>query len=102
MSEVQLAFRDRFRDAMLAGRKTMTTRRHRAGQPGDTFTAFGETFTIIGVRSLYVGVVAADYWEREGVASADEFIAIWRELHPEAGWRPLERVIVHEFRRVGA
>lgn len=95
-----IPFRNDFRAALETGAKTATTRTGRYGEEGDTFNAFGMTFVLTDVRKVELGYVARYFHQREGTKSPEEFIRIWREIHPRAGFRPKTIVYLHLFRRV--
>ena len=97
MSEQRVAFLPDWRDLMLSGRKTMTTRTARHAEAGDTFRAFGATFEIVRVTRTSLGVVAEQHYREEGCASPSEFERVWVRLHPRAGFDPAKAVYLHEF-----
>ena len=93
----EIPFLERFRDALLEGRKTATSRYQRLAEPGDRFQAFGAVFRVTAVQKETVAHVAEWLWLREGVDSREEFLEIWRQLHPRRP-EPLEdEVWVHDF-----
>jgi hypothetical protein len=94
---IDIPFQERWRDAMLTGRKTCTTRTKRYGQVGDTFIVFGETFVILGIDRTTLEIVAQRLWQEEGCSSRKEFIEVWNGLHPRRGYRVDDRVWVHYF-----
>jgi len=98
---VAIPFKGEFREAMLSGRKTMTSRYKRYGEPGDYFKAFGKTFTIISVRKVQLSHVKDSFYYSEGFESPREFAKVWALLHPRRGFRPRDEVYLHSFRRGG-
>ena len=101
MAEVHIPFLPRFREPMLADRKTMTCRTGKKGEPGDTFSAWGSTFILRDVYRIRLGIVAAINHQHEGCESPEEFQAVWQRLHP-SGYDPEKVVWLHEFVRRGA
>lgn len=95
--EVNLPFNDRFRDQMLKGLKTMTSRTKRYGETGNTFAAFGATFLIRVTTQFTLGEIARYFYRNEGFSSPEEFIAFWNEIHPRKGYDPEQKVYVHDF-----
>lgn len=101
MVEVKIPFRQEFRDVMLSGEKTMTSRTKRYGNMGDTFKIFGVTFQLTKQPwKMYLGVVAYLFYTKEGLDSEDEFIAVWNEIHPRKGFDPEQQVWAHTFKRI--
>ena len=96
MAEIKLAFLPEFREAMLSGRKTATTRRGVHGEVGDTFEAWGRTFLITGVRDVRLRTVDEVYYHAEGLMAPDYFRVAWR--HCGKRWTPDARVWLHFFR----
>ena len=97
---VAINFLERFRDSMLNNVKTSTTRMKPMGHVGDRFMAFGAEFEILSVEHVHLGDVADILWKEEGATSRDEFIEIWKSIHPRKGFDPKRRAWLHHFRRV--
>ena len=81
MSKVSIPFLPRFKESMLNGTKTMTSRRKRYGNVGDTFDAFGASFQIVEVGRLTLGDIAS-FWKEEGMESLEDFTRTWTQIHP--------------------
>lgn len=101
MTDRPLPFLPDWRDAMLRGTKTATTRTARHAEEGDTFRAFGARFEIVRVARVTLGEVAREHYREEGVASPEEFERVWVRLHPRAGFVATKAVYLHEFRCCG-
>jgi hypothetical protein len=97
---IKLPFRGQFCGKMLAGIKTMTCRPKRMGSPGDLFEAFGATFRLTHVMRMRLGYVGSDCFEQEGCASIQEFMEVWKSIHPTKGFHGDEIVYAHCFVRV--
>lgn len=97
--EVKIPFMDEFKDVLLDGTKTWTSRTRRYGKAGDTFRAFGHEFEIVKVEKRVLWDVA-NHFKEEGCKSAEHFKDVWRKLHRRKGWTPEKRVYVHIFRRI--
>jgi hypothetical protein len=94
--KVKIPFLYRFKEPLLAGEKTCTSRTRKMGDPGDTFDAFGGEFQINYVWRTSVGVVEK-LWKREGTNSEDDFRAVWQQIHQRRGFHPEDLVYVHEI-----
>ncbi|MCK5605871.1 hypothetical protein KAR91_28500 [Candidatus Pacearchaeota archaeon] len=93
-------FADDFEEAMLSGRKWRTSRNKKYGEPGDTFDAFGKTFVLTEVRRHILAYVKMAYWQSEGCSSPQEFVDIWKKIHPRKGFVPDQSVWVHTWNEV--
>lgn len=98
--QVKLPFYERFRRALLDGRKTATTRTRRFGKPGDWFPAYGATFKILAVAVCNLSFVEKFYYEQEGFKKPAGFVNVWIEIHPGNGWVPSQEVYLHIFERM--
>jgi hypothetical protein len=99
--QVFLPFQVEFKDRMLSGKKTSTTRPRRYGRPGDWFRAFGAIFILTEVYQAHLNVVAFTCYGEEGFNSSDEFRTCWNKLHPNVTFeeRPNRTVYLHRFTR---
>lgn len=86
------------RKAILAGRKTATSRTKQYGSPGDYFMLKGRVFIILEVLRLPLDIVMQDYYLQEGFESPLDFMEIWKKLHPKANHRPKQKVYVHIYK----
>lgn len=98
---VYIAFKDRFRQPMLGGIKVCTSRNKPHAAIGDYFIAFDTYFEIIGLYQLPLGQVAKYLWKEEGCKSEQDFISIWKSIHPYKGFDPNWLVYVHVFNKIG-
>lgn len=99
MTTIKLPFKSRFKKPLLSGQKTWTARTRRLGKKGDVFHAFGHEFEIERVERRTLEDVA-DHWREEGCDSKDDFVEVWKKIHPRKGYVPTQRVYVHIFRRI--
>jgi hypothetical protein len=83
---------------MLEGRKVWTSRTSQYGHPGDRFKVFNTWFVIEDVVLMKLGDVVK-HWKEEGVESEDEFVRVWKEIHPMRGFDNEQVVFVHKFRK---
>jgi len=96
---ITIPFKEEFRERMLSGQKTATTRTKRYGHPGDLFCAFGHSFTLTKVDKVYLGDVASTGYEIEGFKTQFEFVQCWERLHPAKGYVFDQPVWLHQFKR---
>ncbi len=85
---------------MLNGTKTMTSRTKIYGAKGDFFEAFGSGFRLDSVDAQPFKVISAQ-WKAEGCSSLDDFLGVWREIHPRKMFEPDELLFVHRFHQIG-
>jgi hypothetical protein len=91
-------FSAEFKEVMLNGKKTKTSRNKKYGEAGDTFKAFKKKFTLVEVKKEMLEDIAENYFREEGFETPEEFIKKWKELHTRKGWIPDQLVYVHEFK----
>jgi len=96
---VKIPFKARFKEPLLDGTKTWTSRTRRLGNVGDTFDAFGHEFEILKVEHRMLKNVAF-HWREEGCSSREDFVEVWKQIHPRKGYDPQQIVKVHVFRRI--
>ena len=96
--KVHIPFKARFREPMLSGVKTMTSRTRKMAEVGDTFDAFGATFRITRVRQWCYWAILRD-WKIEGCSSREDLEAVWQEIHPRKKFKDDDLLWVHGFRR---
>ena len=96
---IYIPFLPEWKDKMLNGIKTHTCRSKRYGQPGDTFKIFGSTFEVVHVWATTLDDVAINYFDVEGCASPEEFIAVWDKIHPRRRFNPDDVRWLHHFRK---
>ena len=101
MAVVVIPFQEQFREAMLAGRKTCTSRTKLYGRAGDTFEAFEATFKLTETHQCPLDFVTVMLFQHEGLRSPEEFKTVWCRLHPRKGWIPDLLVWVHHFTYTG-
>jgi hypothetical protein len=95
--EVKIPFLSMFKEPMISGVKTWTSRTRAFGKPGDTFKSFGRTFVIKKVSKKTLREVA-EHFREEGLSSEEELVSVWREIHPfNKGFNSSQIVFVHQF-----
>lgn len=97
--EVKLPFQPEFKEPMLSGKKTATTRTTRFGQPGDRFQAFGRTFILTEVYRTVLYNIVFNHYEEEGFTYPQAFIECWNKIHRRVSYtqRPARLVYFHRF-----
>ncbi len=90
------------RHALLEGTKASATWLRQYGEQGARFAVDDEVFEITGIAEFPLGYIADAYYRVEGSDSPEEFAEAWGRLSPRLGFRPMERVNDHTFRKVEA
>ena len=98
---IELPFMPEFKDRMLSGRKTATTRTRKFGEAGEHFAAFGVEFVFTSVVRVYLQDVVSTSYKVEGFNSQPEFIECWKKIHPWKGYLPEQKVWYHQFKLAG-
>lgn len=99
MTEVIIPFKPMFREPMLSGKKTATSRTRKYGNVGDAFQAFGAHFILTLVYQYKLDCVAYLLCHKEGFDTPQDFMKAWAKIHPGRGYDPEWEVWVHEFKR---
>ena len=102
MARIQIPFQGRWREPMLQGIKTCTSRNRCYGGVGDAFEVFGAMFQLTMVIKVCLSTVAGGLFREEGCHSPREFIDVWVSLHPRKGWDNKQEVWVHHFEKLKA
>ena len=90
-------FKRYFKNRMLTGKKTATSRTKMLGKPGDRFEAFGEWFQFFKVDRMMLGDVAKLFFHEEGFETKEDFLDCWAEIHPRAKFDLTKPVYLHQF-----
>ena len=77
MGQFEIPFLPEFQEAMLSGRKTVTSRTKKYGEPGDWFEVFGAEFHLIKVFKATLNQIAFLGWYSEGLSSPGDFVGVW-------------------------
>jgi len=96
---IRLPFNIQFKEPMLKGQKTMTSRTSKYGNVGDEFQIFDRTFIITKIYPELLGVVADNHFYEEGFKTRQEFIDFWIMIHPVAKFQLYQKIYVHRFQR---
>ena len=96
--KINIPFLPEWKNNMLTGKKTATTRNKRYGYPNDYFEIFGRQFILLSVYRIKLGSVAHDHYLEEGCNSSFEFIKVWDRLHPRKHYQSEQKVCYHVFK----
>lgn len=96
--KVKIPFKPRFKEPMLNGQKTWTSRTRPLGKRGDIFEVFGHQFQIEKVERRTLQDIFNSHWKEEGCEDPVDFFEIWEKIHPVKGFVPIQRVYVHVFK----
>lgn len=99
--ELEIPFNNVFRERILSGVKTCTSRNKKYGKIGDSFTAFGGEFEIYLIEKRRLDFVALHYNKQEGFKTPQEFVKFWKKLHPRKGFIMNQEVWVHWWKPYG-
>jgi len=97
--QISIPFKERFREPMLSGVKTMTSRTKHYGQPGDWFNAFGATFVLTSIINRHFDYIL-EHWKEEGCVSKEDFLIVWHEIHPRHKVNVSDLFWTHTFQNV--
>jgi hypothetical protein len=100
MAEIHIPFNVWSKQRLKKGKKTATSRRTKYGEPEDTFIVGEQKFQITNVLYLPLRLIANRYYLEEGAKSEEEFIEIWKGIHPIRGWNPDQKVYIHFFKEI--
>jgi len=101
-----LPFQDRFKSAIINGTKTETRRSKSFMQkakikPGDVVkTPFGRSLKILSIHEERLGDISAESVKAEGCESLDDFMGIWKAIHPQKATDLDQIVVVLKFEPV--
>jgi len=95
---VNLPFAPDMAEALLAGRKTKTTRAEDFGE-GRVCMVRGRYFRITRVWPTYLFVVRGAWYREEGFDSPDAFELRWRQLH-RGHFSPDKLVFLHTLQEI--
>lgn len=100
--KIDLPFQPEFKERMLSGKKTCTTRTRRYGRSGDYFTTFGKYFVLTEVYPIRLTRVVYFHFEDEGFDSPQAFIECWDKIHPTVKYndRRDRTVYIHYFQPI--
>jgi len=98
--KIRIPFNNWSRERLKKGIKTATSRNKKYGEVGDTFVVDGVTYELEVVTKVSLQSVLDVCYDIEGAKSKEEFIEIWKEIHPRKGWDPDQKVWFHRFKKL--
>lgn len=100
MTRVGIPFNEWSLERLLDGRKTATSRNKKYGKAGDVFIIRKKVFKLISIEKMKLIIIAKFHYKEEGAKYPEEFIEIWKQIHPKRGWEPDKRVWFHKFEQI--
>jgi len=99
MKEIKIPFNGWSEERIKDGTKFATSRNKKYGDKGDYFRLDGLDwlFTIDFVVKVPLWFVRAWLWKTEGADSPEEFVRVWKQIHPRKGWIEEQEVWYHVF-----
>jgi len=97
MSEIKIPFNKWSKERLETGMKYATSRNRKYGNEGDTFVVDGWVYLITHIIHIPLRFVAEVLYEFEGAESIEEFIEVWKSIHPKKGYIPEQMVYYHHF-----
>ena len=98
--EIEIPFNDWSKKRLINQTKKATSRTKKYGEVGDTFIVDGLVYTLELIIKVPLWFVAEDLYRSEGANSVDDFVSIWKEIHPRKGYRPFDEVWYHHFKEI--
>jgi len=98
--EINIPFNKWSRDKLKKLVKTATSRNKKYGDVGDTFTVDGTVYELTAVCKVSLASIRDVCWDVEGCKSPEEFVQVWKSIHPRKGWDPDQKVWFHRFKKV--
>ena len=101
---LKIPFLDEFKEKILDGRKTATSRTKIYGKAGQVFTAFDNLFILTHIIKMPIETVAYRFYREEGCDSPRDFMDVWFKIHRRLGYVKMSsegrEVYLHLFRKV--
>ena len=101
MKKIEIPFNSWSRSRLNNFTKNATSRNTRYGEPRDVFELENKRYEIVFVVRLPLWFIAKHLHVTEGCFNENEFIEVWRDIHPKAGWTPNKIVYYHYFKCIG-
>ncbi len=96
---IKIPFHDSMKLSILNNQKTCTSRNKKYGIVGDYFILGDNMYFLTAVTRVTLEEVATNFYKDEGFNSKEEFIALWKKLHPLVGYVPTKKVYTHWFKK---
>lgn len=95
---IYIAFRPDMKELVVNGNKIATSRTKAYGNIGDWFEFSNKKFVLVSISKVALKYVADFKYMDEGFVSPEEFIKVWKEIHPYVGYEPNQQVWFHIFK----
>ena len=95
--DIEIPFNKWSRERLKEG-KCATSRNKKYGVEGDTFIVDGIKYIITDIARVSLQTVLDLGVQEEGADSKEEFIKVWKEIHPRKGFVPEQKVWFHRFK----
>jgi hypothetical protein len=106
MVKIQIPFNKWSKQRLYEELKYATSRNKKYGNVGDWFEViFNDKdeirkYQLIEVNQTKLKSVRDFGWEDEGCRCPEEFVEVWKDIHPRKGWIDEQRVWFHRFREL--
>ena len=96
--KIEIPFNDWSRERLDRQWKKATSRTKKYGEVGDWFRVDDVDYELELVIKIPLWFVAEDLYQSEGAESKEEFIDVWKSIHPKKGFKPFDMVWYHHFK----
>jgi ParB family chromosome partitioning protein len=93
----EVPFKAQFKKQLANGEKTRTTRTEKIGEVGTEFKAYGMVFELMEVDKKPFKVIVASYYREEGFKTPEDFIMMWKTIHPKK-YKDTDEFWCHKFK----
>lgn len=97
MKEIQIPFNKWSAERLSSGQKVCTSRTKKYGEPMDFFVVDGKRYVLMRILELPLWFIVRYLWHQEGASSPEEFVKVWKSIHPRAKIRTDILFYVHFF-----
>lgn len=98
MKRIEIPFNDWSRERLSNMEKYATSRNKKYGEVGDWFIVDDIDYTLDIVIQLPLWFVAKELFISEGADAPEEFVEVWKRIHPRKGYVPNQIVWYHHFK----
>jgi hypothetical protein len=95
--KIKMPFNKWSKDRLESGDKFATSRTKKYGKTGDYFLIGSHRYEIQFVVKLPLWFIRAWLYKTEGAETMDEFVEVWKKIHPVKGWDDNQIVWYHCF-----
>jgi len=98
--QIRIPFNKWSLERLKKGNKSATSRNKKYGEIGDVFVVDGVKYELTAVCKVSLASIRDVCWDIEGCKSPDEFVEVWKDIHPRKGWNPDQKVWFHRFKKL--